>query len=105
MATVELQNKDPASELEFLDDSGPYEEIPEDYLEKRPPIGRLPSYISLESSKSEDVISFTVDKERVLNVGDDVVEGIPQNVLMDENATDEDDGGVGAELFDERLIW
>jgi len=90
MATVELQKKDPAVELEFLDDSGPYEEIPEDYLEKRPPIGRLPSYISLESTHANDV------------TGDDGnVDNVAQNVVrMDDNATDED----GQEKFDERLI-
>ena len=51
MAVVDLEKT--GSEPDLLDDSGPYEEILDDYLEKkieRAPIGRLPSYISLDST-------------------------------------------------------
>ena len=51
MAVVDLEKT--GSEPDLLDDSGPYEEIIDDYLEKkieRAPIGRLPSYISLDST-------------------------------------------------------
>lgn len=36
-----------------LDDSGPYEEIDDDYDPKRPPIGTLPSFISLSGSADD----------------------------------------------------
>ena len=66
----------------FLDDSGPYEEIDDvdededdnDLRSRRPPIGPLPTYISL--SKNDDLIEA------------------PENPVQDD----------GEEEFDERLI-
>ena len=73
-----------------LDDSGPYEEIDEDDYEDhlvantRPPLGRLPSYISLSSSASNANMSTTTTSSQ----------------FVVENQVEEPD-----EEFEERLIW
>ena len=85
MAAVEMSKSEPPAETECLDDSGPYEEIPEDYLEKRPPIGRLPSYISLESTQTE---SLDLDSGNDDNA---------ESQMDDQSAAKDED-------FDERLI-
>jgi len=77
-----------APPLVELDDSGPYEEIDEDDYEDhqvantRPPLGRLPSYISLSSSASNANMSTTTSSQFVV-----------------ENQVEEPD-----EEFEERLI-
>ena len=84
MAAVDLEKPvlETGTEPEFLDDSGPYEEIPDDYSKtERPAIGRLPSFISLDSSKT-----FEVDQNVDTNVD--------ANVKMEEQ-----------QEIDERLIW
>ena len=88
MATVDLEK--PETEPDVLDDSGPYEEIFEDYLEKkieRAPIGRLPSYISLDSTKILQECDLV---EKV-----DVVEPV-ESVNMEEQKSKKE--------IDERLI-
>ena len=93
MATVDLEKTgcETGPEPEFLDDSGPYEEIPEeDPKTDRPPIGRLPSFISLDSKKN-----FEVDGN--------VVHGVNHNV--DENVKMEEQQEIEIGEIDERLIW
>ena len=82
---MEVNKSEPPAAAEFLDDSGPYEEIADDYLEKRPPIGRLPSYISLESTQSDALDSGADDHSAVSQM-------------------DDDQAGKGEDV-DERLIW
>jgi hypothetical protein len=90
MAAVDVE-KTGLVQPEQLDESGPYEEIPDDdYPDQktgRAPIGRLPSYISLDSSKS---VRFDE------NLTDKMVDRVDENVDMDEKAEEE--------AFDERLI-
>ena len=89
MAAVDLEKT--GLEQEQLDDSGPYEEIPDDYPDVktgRAPIGRLPSFISLDSTKNlAEVVDEKVDEK----VGESV------------NMEEPEDGG-SSERFDERLI-
>jgi len=90
MAAVDVE-KTGLVQPEQLDESGPYEEIPDDdYPDQktgRAPIGRLPSFISLDSSKS---VRFDE------NLTDKMVDRVDENVDMDEKAEEE--------AFDERLI-
>jgi hypothetical protein len=91
MAAVDLEKPvlETGTEPEFLDDSGPYEEIPDDYSKtERPAIGRLPSFISLDSSKT-----FEVDQNVDTNVDQNVDTNVDENVKM-----------VEQQEIDERLI-
>ena len=91
MAAVDVE-KTGLVQPDQLDDSGPYEEIPDDdYPDQktgRAPIGRLPSYISLDSSKS---VRFEE------NLTDEMIDraAAEENVNMEEKEE---------EPFDERLI-
>ncbi len=88
MAVVDVE-KTSLVQPDQLDDSGPYEEIPDDYPDQktgRAPIGRLPSFISLDSSKS---LRFEE------NLTDNMNDKVEENVDMDEREE---------ETFDERLI-
>ena len=92
MAAVDLEKPvlETGTEPEFLDDSGPYEEIPDDYSKtERPAIGRLPSFISFDSSKT-----FEVDQNVDTNVDQNVDTNVDENVKMEEQ-----------QEIDERLIW
>ena len=92
MATVDLEK--PETEPDVLDDSGPYEEIFEDYLEKkieRAPIGRLPSYISLDSTKILQECDLV---ENLIEINDEV-EPV-ESVNMEEQKSKKE--------IDERLI-
>ena len=90
MATVDFEK--PETDPDLLDESGPYEEIVEDYLEKkieRAPIGRLPSYISLDSTK------ILQECDENLAETFDVVEPVESVNMEEQNSQKE---------IDERLI-
>jgi hypothetical protein len=87
---------------QYLDDSGPYEEIDDDDADddvlgarsERAPIGRLPSFIALHSPEKE-----TADVEVEAVVGH-LAAGAGSAGSAGERAGDGDGDGV----FDERLI-